>query len=139
MAQWIAAVASDRGLDAPGTRTRMPAYERQVFAFERPPLHERLQLPVRLVGARDDHQPRRVAVEAMHDPAARLPAAGSDSDESVHERAACMPGGGMHNESRRLVDDEQVFVLERDAQVELLGLDRLRSRGLLEFDLLPAL
>ena len=63
----VVAVAADRRLDTPGPRARPAAHEREVRALE-PALADELREPlVRLVGARDDHQPGRVAVEPVDD------------------------------------------------------------------------
>ena len=63
----IAPIAPDRGVDPPRARPRLSSHESGV-----PPLD--LTLPNRLLksrerrlGARDDEQPRRVAVEPMDD------------------------------------------------------------------------
>ena len=70
---------------------------------------------VRLLRPRDDHQPGRVAVEAVHDPGPLRVAAARSSRRA--RRRACplaWPAPGMDDEPGRLVDDEQVLVLPRD-------------------------
>ena len=47
--------------------TRAPSYERQVLPNELAPANEVLKATMHFVRARDDEQPRRVAVEAMDD------------------------------------------------------------------------
>src|SRR5438128_1488726 len=54
--QWIAAVAADRCLDPPAAGPRTAHDECAVLPLERAPAHEGLEPPMRLVGARDDHQ-----------------------------------------------------------------------------------
>ena len=73
----ISPVTPDRRLDATRARTRVPDDEREVVALELSPAHERLQTAVRLLGAGDDHQAGRVAVEAMDDSRPVIVAAGS--------------------------------------------------------------
>jgi hypothetical protein len=61
-------------------------------------------------------------------------------EQGVDKRPAFVPRCRVHHESGRLVDDEQVLVLIRNPQLELLGLQRNdRSGGQLKLDLLPAL
>src|SRR6188472_1768580 len=60
-------VATDRGVDRPAPRPRPPRHERKVLARQLPAPHEPLQPLVGLVRARDDEQPRRVAVEPVDD------------------------------------------------------------------------
>ena len=61
-----------------------------------------------------------------------FPARSTRLDEGLRERAARMPGRGMNDDAGRLVDDEEMLVLERDR--ELGKVDRRlvggRSRSL---------
>ena len=84
---------------------------------------------MRLVRARDDEQARRVAVEPVDDsrPLRLLAARDRVAEQPVDERPARVAGRRMHDDARRLVDDEQVLVLVGDAQVELLGLEARRA------------
>ena len=43
------------------------------------------------------------------------------SDQGVDERAALMPGGRMHHEPSRLVDDQQIAILENDRERDVLA------------------
>jgi hypothetical protein len=43
-------------------------------------------------------------------------------EQRLHQRSARVPGGGMDDHSRRLVDDEQMLVLVRDPQLAPLRL-----------------
>jgi len=82
---------------------------------------------VRLLALRDDQQSRCVLVQAVHQPGAPgLAAGGPAGGERLHERAAAMAGGGVHDEARGLVDDQQVRVLVDDRQRR--GLARRRRR-----------
>jgi len=94
---------------------------------------------VRCLGAGDDEQPRRVAVEAVDDArTVRLPSRGAVLDERLRERAPGVPRAGVYDNARRFVDDEEVLVLVRDAQVGRRRFGRrLRTLGQLERDLLP--
>ncbi len=96
---------------------------------------------MRLVRARDDEKARRVAVEPVDDPRSFRLVAPRDRvrGEAMDERAAPMPGGRVDDHAGRLVDDEQVVVLVRDAKRDVLPLDRGRATiRQLELDLLPA-
>ena len=94
-----------------------------------------------LVGARDDEQARRVAVEPVDDPGPLVvvPAGGVERQQPVDERAAAMAAGRMDDDARRLVDDEEVLVLPGDVELHRLGRERLRRGGKLDHDLLAAL
>ena len=83
----------------------------------------------------DDEQSRGSLVEAMHD-AGTLDAADAGKavaamgDERVDERSACVSGARVHDEVRRLVDDDDVAILVDDVEIDGLGggLRRLRLR-----------
>ena len=64
----IAAIAPDRGVDPPCSRPRLSAHESGVASLDLTLPNRLLERDERLLRARDDHQPRRVAVEAMNDP-----------------------------------------------------------------------
>ena len=83
---------------------------------------------MRFVGAGDDQEPGRVAVEAVDDPRPLgfLPARDRVPEEPVDERAARVASRRVDDDPGRFVDDQQVLVLEGDAQVELLRLERRR-------------
>ena len=136
------AVAADRRLDPPGARARPAADEREVLrSSARRRDERRCRRAVRLLRAGDDEQARRVAVEPVDDPGPlglRRRAAPCASS-AVDERPVAVPGAGMDDDARRLVDDEQVLVLVGDAR----GRRRLRRRAALaarqvELDLLAA-
>ena len=96
---------------------------------------------MRLVRAGDDEQPGRVAIEPVHDPGPVLvvTAGRVEREQPVHERAAlAMSGAWMHDDAGRLVDHEQVLVLEGDAQIHLLRHERAGVRRQLRDDLLAA-
>jgi hypothetical protein len=80
---------------------------------------------VRLLRARDDEEPGRIAVEPMDDSGALglLPARHRVAKEAVDQRAAGVPRGRMDDDARRLVHDQEMLVLEGDAQAELLRLE----------------
>ena len=48
-------------------------------------------------------------------------AGGGVREEAVDERPSCMPGRGVNDETGRLVDDEEVLVLVRDAEIHRFG------------------
>jgi hypothetical protein len=90
--------------------------------------------------ARNDEKPGRVAIETVHDPrSVLLPSFDCMREQAVYECSARMPRRGMDDHARRLVDDEQMFVLPRDSERYLLGNERRPRRfGLVEFDLLSS-
>jgi hypothetical protein len=83
---------------------------------------------VRFFRAGDDQEPRRVPVEAVDDsrPLGLLPARHRVPEEPVDERAARVASRRVDDDPGRFVDDQQVLVLEGDAQIELLRLERRR-------------
>src|SRR6266851_3967723 len=136
------AIAPDRCLDRAAQRPRPPDDERQVLTHELPRLHELLQTPVRFRRPGDDEQSRGVAIEPVHDavPFRLVSAFDVVREQAVHERAARMARRWVDDETRRLVDDEQMLVLVRDYEIHLLRLERGRARRRrLEVELLPAL
>ncbi len=100
VAERIVAVAADRRLDRAAPRPRPPDDERDVLTRECTRVHELLKAPVRLRRARDDEQPRGVAVEPVHDPGpvGLLPALDVVGEQPVHERSGRMPGRRMDDE-----------------------------------------
>ena len=94
----VVAVAADRRLDPARARRRAPADEGEVGALERALADERGEPFVRLLGARDDEQPRRVAVEAVDDPG---PLGLAARDESRRARRRACPRAGRRRDGRR--------------------------------------
>jgi hypothetical protein len=68
-----------------------------------------------------------------------LPALGAVLEEALSERALGAPRARMDDNARGLVDDEQVLVLVRDAEVDAGRPDALAALRLLERDLVPLL
>ena len=137
----IATVAADRRVDRPAAGLRPADDECEVLARQRARLHQLLEPPVRLGRAGDDEQPRRVPVEAVDDPRPfrLLPALDVVGEQPVDERSLRMAGRRMDDETGRLVDDEQVLVLVRHGEVDLLRDEPARPRrGRLELELLAA-
>ena len=112
-----APVAPDRRVDRAAARGRAALDERQVLALDLAALQRGLQAPVRLARARDDEQPRGVAVEAVDDPRPPLLPAARDAGQRLGERARGVPARRVHDDAGRLVDDEQVLVLVGHGEV----------------------
>ena len=102
--------------------------------------HELLQAPVRLLRARDDHQPGRVAVEPVHDPRPFLLAArGAVREQPV--RRASRPRGRRPGARRRPPACRRragARPPRRSRSVELLRRGSRRRSGGVELDLLAA-
>ena len=114
--------------------------ERDVAALERTGGDELTKALVRLLGARDDEQARRVAVEPVHDARALLVTARGAAREPLNESPVRVTRAGMDDDAGRLVHDEQVLVLVGDGELDVLGLDHARGlRGHFDLDLLPTL
>jgi hypothetical protein len=62
----------------------------------------------------------------VHDPRplSLLPALDRAAEEAVDECPAGVAGGRVHDDARRLVDDQEVLVLIGDPEIEILGLER---------------
>jgi hypothetical protein len=81
---------------------------------------------VRAVGLGDHHQPGGVLVETVHDARPLHPADARETvaamgNQRIDQRAAGMPRGRMHDEPRRLVDHDQLVVLEHDLERDVLA------------------
>ena len=63
-----------------------------------------------------------VCGEMQRDAADAAQLAGAMVQQGVDERVLLVPGAGMHDDVRRLVEDEQVLVLEQNFQRDVLGL-----------------
>ena len=134
-------VASDRRID-PASRVDDAPDERDVFLFDFAVAKLPRQLLVGLVVLGDHHQPRGAAVEAMHDPGTQLAAdaaqVGHVMEERVDECAAAMAGSRMHHHSCRLVEHDDVGILEENAKRQILGhWGGRRRRGNLDRVALP--
>jgi hypothetical protein len=123
----VRVVAADRGLDGRAGLVEVSPRKRRVRAPDGARGHRRRELPMCLIGARDQHEPRGIAIEAVHDagpPGRPATARGAARGERVHQRVIPVARGGMHHETRRLVDHEQVFVLEHHTQRDVVRGDR---------------
>ena len=90
------------------------------------------QLLVRRVVLRDHHDARRALVEPVHDAGPHLAADAAEvldvMEQRVDQRAGRIARGRVHHHAGRLVDDDDVGVLEEDLERQILGLRR-RGRG----------
>jgi hypothetical protein len=133
----VSSVAADRCVDLPGARARPAAHESEVRPLKRTFTDELLQALVRGFRPGDDHQPRRVAIQAVDDAGPLRVAAGDLAGEGVDERPARVTRTGVHDEAGRLVDHEQVLVLQHDLRLRRRRNDG-RGHGFRELDLLAA-
>src|SRR5439155_9855860 len=78
-----------------------------------------------------------VAIEPVDDPGSLGRASGHAVEEAVDERPFGAPRPGVHHQTGRLVDDQEMVVLEGDAKLHGLLLERSGRRRWLERDLLP--
>jgi hypothetical protein len=117
-------MTADRRVDDRGAGD-VAVHYRGVFA-----LHcTRLQLPheigLRDCGFRHDDEAARVLVQAMNDSGAwKRCERGRMMKERVQQRPVAVPGAGVHDASRRFVEDENGIVFVNDRE-----LDRLRCIG----------
>jgi hypothetical protein len=126
-------VAADERLEPAFGRLRHAVDDRQVrLSHEAFPesLAEGGHRGVRL---RDDHRAGRILVQPVHDARASLAADRQHlrtmRQQSVDERAIDMPDGRMHDQTGRLGEDDQRFVLEEDVQRDRLRHEIRRRDG----------
>ncbi len=119
-------MAADRCLDCSAISLQCPGNEREID-FRGFPLGELLRQGLMsdvILG--HDEAAARFLVETMHDPGPLFPAdsgkAGAMMEERVDERVRLVAGAGMHHQTRRLVEHEQIFVLKKNLQRNLFGL-----------------
>jgi len=84
------------------------------------------------VTLRDHQQPGRILVEAMYnawppDAADAGKTVAAVRQQRIHESSRRMPCRRMHHEARRLVDDDEMAVLEHDIERDILRLGRRRD------------
>ena len=96
---------------------RTPCNEGEVLAHDAPLAERGLERAVRCFALRDHQEPRGVLVQAVNDAwAPRLAARRAERHERLRQRAAAVAGRGMHHHACRLVDNEQVGILENDGR-----------------------
>ena len=78
-------IASDRRVDA-ASRHHLAPHERDIFLLDLAIVELTRELLVRLVVLRNDHQPRRAAIEAVHDARTLLAADAAEIVDVVQER-----------------------------------------------------
>ncbi len=123
-------VPVDRLVDGAGFSARRSPGERHVAAphFAGAAMVGELRRQ-RLVGAvvlGHHHQAGGVLVEPVDDAGTADPADAGKAqpamgNQRVDQRSGLMPGGGMHHEILRLVDDDDVVVLEHDIERDVLA------------------
>ena len=82
---------------------------------------------IRIPGSRDDQQARRFLVKAVNDARpVRIPhpgQLGKAVKKAVGQGSVPDAGSGMHDQTRRLVDDDDPIVGMKDAEIDTLGLE----------------
>src|ERR1700754_508903 len=128
-----------RPRDRPAAGGRAALHEGEVLAGDLAGAQRGLQARVRVLVAGEHEQAGRVAVQAVHDAGAfGVVPARDAAREGLHERALGVAVARVDDDTRRLVDHEQVLVLVGDREAR--GLDRgaLDGRLRLDLDLLAA-
>ena len=135
----VAGMASDRAVDAAGALLGLAADEGAVEPLDRMQCELLGQAAVGEVGLGHHEDARGPAVETVHDARPQHPAdsgelAAAVMKQGIHEGPARMAGRGVDDETRRLVHDHEVGVLEQDDERNRLRherqLDRQRRPGL---------
>src|SRR5262245_65424661 len=102
----VARIACERGVDN-AARTRFAENNRPVVARDGPRLQLSHELDVGGKSSRDDHQPRRLCIEAMNDSSAwNRGKFGVPIQQSVEQRARPVTRGRVHYQPRWLVEDD---------------------------------
>ena len=109
-----------------------PQHERDVLFLDLAIAELACQLRMRRIVLGDNHQSGSAAVEAMHDARPLLAADAAQIldvvQQRVDQRATGVTGRGMDDHSCRLVDDDDICVLEHDLERQRLRLDVGGSR-----------
>ena len=137
-------MASNRLVDGAAWTFRYPPDESEIAAAQGPCAavvgelpRERAMGPIRLG---NDKQPAGILVQPVHD---ARPLFASDAgeggaavrDQRVHQRARAIARGGMDHEPGRLVEDQELGILEHDFERNVFGGDRrLGGRRKIELD-----
>ena len=122
-----ARVASNRAVDFTLVGRQLAPDERNIGTGRRVRGELLAQGIVGAQAARHDHEPARILIEAVYDPRpqlapGRLPARPT-VQQAVHERPVPMTGSRMHDQIGRLVDDQDVFILEEHLERNGFGDD----------------
>ena len=121
-------MATDGKIDGPAA-FKIAAHQRVVVAFDRARLQLPHQIGLRFQRARHHHQSAGVLVQAMDDTGARHPVEfGRVVEQGVLKRPGPIASPRMDDESGRLVDHDQVIVLEDDVERDIL---RRRGKSIL--------
>jgi hypothetical protein len=128
----VGRITPDRRVDAAPGLDEAPD-ERDVFLVHFAVFELPRQLLVCAIGLRDDHHTRRAPVEPVNDPGPHFAADPAQilhvMEQRVDERAGAVAGGRVHDHSRRLVEDDEVFIFVDETERQRLGLGSRGGRG----------
>ena len=118
----------------PALASSVPPHEREVAPLDLVVGQRGHQTLVRGRRPRHDEQARGAAVESVHDAGPPGITDGRDlgvaAEQAVDERAVGCAGAGVHDEARRLVDDDQVVVgVDHGEHDSGIGVEGRRLRG----------
>ena len=129
----VGRMARDRRVHRAAVLPKRPRDDALVRPAERVVGKLRSERLMRRVVLGGNDQTARVAVDAVHDARAQRAADAGKAcaavvEQRVDERAVRMPRRGVHDQSRRLIDNDHVLVLVYDVKRDILrhGVDRLR-------------
>ena len=95
----------------------MPVHHRQIDPLGLAPLELLAQQPLRARILREDDQPGRVAIDAVHDERPAFAAAQVFRQQFVDRRRILSPLERHRQQARRLIDDHQYIVFVDDLEV----------------------
>jgi hypothetical protein len=112
--------APDRGIHGYFVLCEMTPDHGRIGPSNRAPFEHRGETAVHVIIPRHEQEARGILVEPVHETGPGGAGLSRQSaevvDQGVGERATGVSYSGMHDHSRRLVDNEQVFVLEDDSE-----------------------
>lgn len=133
---------TDRRIDRARERVGMPLNHRVIDLLDRALLEGALEVRVGGLGLGDDHQAARADVEPVHHALTLGRTAGRDPEaggrQRTHHRRPLPTEGGMGRNTGRLVDHDDVVIIEDDPEFGHRDRNDLRTFRGLPFDLEPA-
>ena len=120
----IPGMPADRGIDGPVER-HVTHRHRRIAAAHLAGLKLPHQMRVRLQRARDHAETGRILVQPVHDACPRYADLRREPiQQPIEQGTTAISRCRVHDQTRRLVDDEQVLVLMHHLDIDVFGLDR---------------
>src|SRR5579871_3632980 len=96
----------------------MAVYDRQIYTLGFMPAELILQPPLRVAAKREQHEPRRIAIDPVNDERPAFAMRSEISDEKFLDGRGLAPAVERHGQqTRRLVDHDQFAIFVDDLQI----------------------